>query len=166
MPKTDFSFFRKYIFAYFADPLLKAQLDITGRDVNQRHGYDNKTALHIAAKKNLLEAAKWLINEGADLEAKDNTGWTPLHLAAVFDSVDVARLLISRGAKVNAKSGRGWTPLHQAAFFNKLKVAQLLIDNGADKNIKTDGGEKPIDKAKSFKMFQLLGGQDQSGKRL
>ena len=145
---------------------MDAQLDITGRDVNQRFERYDQTALHIAAEKNLLEAAKWLINEGADLEARDWIGKTPLHRAAMEHSVDVARLLISRGAKVNAKSEGGSTPLHFSAIYNNLKVAQLLIDNGADKNIKDNSGRKPIDKANSSEMIKLLVGQDQSGKRL
>ena len=123
------------------------------------------TALHIAAEKDLLEAAKWLINEGADLEAKDVNGLTPLHRAAWKDSVDVAHLLIDRGAKVNAKENIfGWTPLHWAASWNGLKVAQLLIDNGADKNIKDMVGRKPIEYSKSSQMNALLHGQDGSGK--
>jgi len=132
---------------FIEDPLLEAQLDITGRDINQRNKY-RQTALHIAAGKGLLEAAKWLINEGADLEARDNYNNTPLHYAAHKDSVDVARLLINRGAKVNAKEEDGWTPLHSAASKNFLKVAQLLIDNGADKNITDYFGKKPIDYAR------------------
>jgi len=131
----------------FIEDLLKAQLDITGRDVNYRDE-DNKTALHIAAKKNLLEAAKWLINKGADLEAHDNRGFTPLHYAAGYNSVDVAGLLISRGAKVDAIDRNGRTALHMAAKWNSLKVAQLLINNGANKNIEDKWGEKPIDIAR------------------
>jgi len=126
---------------------LDAQLDITGRDINKRDSI-KRTALHIAAKKDLLEAAKWLINEGADLEANDKDGDTPLIYAAMYDSVDVARLLISRGAKVNAKSGIGWTALHWTAYEDSLKVAQLLIDNRADKYIKDSDGKKPIDYAR------------------
>ena len=146
---------------------MNAQLEQTGRDINQRFGHWNETALHIAAKKDLLEAAKWLINKGADLEAKALGGETPLLWAAWKDSVDVARLLISRGAKVDAKENiNGRTPLHVAAYWNNLKVAQLLIDNGADKNVKDNYGEKPIDYAKSSEMKKLLGGQDGSGKRL
>ena len=152
-----------YIFACLTDPLLDAQLDITGRDVNQRLDGDKKTALHIAGKEDLLEAAKWLINKGADLDAKTTFGEPPLHWAADEDSVDVARLFINRGAKVNAIDVYGWTPLANAAIRNKLKVAQLLIDNGADKNIEDNYGEKPIDKAEFSEMIKLL--LDQSGKR-
>ena len=45
--------------------------------INKRYRIYNRTALHIAARKDLLEAAKWLINKGADLEAKDKYGITP-----------------------------------------------------------------------------------------
>ena len=153
-----------YIFACFTE-VLDAQLEETGRDINKRFERFGETALHIAAEKDLLEAAKWLINKGADLEAKDGFGYTPLHWAAEEDSVDVARLLISRGAKVNAKdSDGGWTPLHLTAERNFLKMAQLLIDNGANKNIRDNKGRKPIDMAYTSEMKALLGGQDRSGK--
>merc|ERR1719192_2325497 len=89
---------------------LDAQLNITGRDINQRHEEHQMTALHIAAEKDLLKAAKWLINKGADLEAKDMDGETPLHYTAKGDSVDVARLLINRGAKVDAQDRLGEHP--------------------------------------------------------
>jgi len=143
------------------EEILEAQLEETGRDVNYRDEY-TQTALHIAAKKDLLEAAKWLINEGADLEAKTGMGRTPLYCAVWMDSMDVARLLISHGANVDAQKGDGWTALHSAAYFNKLQLARLLIDNGADKNIKTISGFKPIDYAGSSKMKALLGSHDGS----
>jgi len=156
------------------EEILEDQLEETGRDVNQRFDRIQKTGLHIAAEKDLLEAAKWLINEGADVNAKNpESGSTPLHYAAREDSVDVARLLISRGANVNAKESDGWTPLHRAAYNNSLKLAQLLIDNGADKNIRDNYGQssrslgqKPIDWARKrgySEMTALLGGQDGSG---
>ena len=39
-----------------------------------------------------------LIELGADIDAKDNSGYTPLYLAAQFDSLDVVNLLIDLGA--------------------------------------------------------------------
>ena len=142
---------------------MDAQLNITGKDVNKRFN-NEMTALHIAAELHLLEAAKWLINKGADLEAKEIVGWTPLHHAATVDAIDVARLLIDRGAKVDAKEKDGLTPLHYAAYGNSLQVARLLIDNGADKNTKISSppsseGKKPIEIARKrghSEMIRLL----------
>jgi len=57
--------------------VLAAQLEETGREINnKRYRIYNTTAFHIAARKDLLEAAKWMINEGADLGAKDKYGIT------------------------------------------------------------------------------------------
>ena len=146
--KTDFFLCLEEVHLCYFTELLDAQLEKTGRDVNQRHGELNETALHIAAQKGLLEAAKWLIVQGADLEATDIGGRTPLYEAAFGDYVDVASLLIDRGAKVDAKNTYGETPLHRSASWNSLKVARLLINKGADKNAENIHGDKPIDYAR------------------
>ena len=67
----------KYISAFFT-VVLDAQLEETGTDINKHYRIYNRTALHIAARKDLLEAAKWLINKGADLGAKGKYGITYL----------------------------------------------------------------------------------------
>merc|ERR1712038_1375989 len=113
------------------DPILDAQLDITGRDVNKR-GYLNKTALHIATEKDLLKAAKWLIKEGADLEAQDKNNNTALHLAARKDSLRVATLLVEEGADVSAKGYYGRTPLHETGYHDSINVAKLLLNKSRD----------------------------------
>jgi len=113
------------------DPILDAQLDITGRDVNKR-GYLNKTALHIATEKDLLKAAKWLIKEGADLEAQDKNNNTALHLAARKHSLRVATLLVEEGADVSAKGYYGRTPLHETGYHDSINVAKLLLNKSRD----------------------------------
>ena len=73
--KKEFFFYRKVHFCFFT--VLDAQLEETGKKINNKYYGDPKeTALHIAARRDLLEAAKWLINKGADLGAKDKYGIT------------------------------------------------------------------------------------------
>ena len=89
-------------------------------------------ALHDAAWNNSLDVATLLIEQGADIEAKDKNDRTPLHVAAESNSLDVATLLIDLGADIEANNEHGETPLHLAAWGDALEVATLLIDLGAD----------------------------------
>ena len=45
-----------------------------------------------------------LIDNGADIEAKDDSGETPLHWAVERGQTETAIALINRGADINAKS--------------------------------------------------------------
>ena len=82
--------------------------------------------IHQAAGDGNIEAVKQHIANGADVNAKDECGWTPLHYA---ETKEIAELLIAKGADVNVKDKRGFTPLHNA---DNKEIAELLIANGAD----------------------------------
>ncbi len=56
-----------------------------------------------------------LIEERADIEAKDDEGRTPLHLAAEKGHEAVAQLLVDKHANIEAMDIDGRTPLHCAA---------------------------------------------------
>lgn len=64
--------------------------------------------------------AKVLIENGADVNAKDNTGVTPLMFASTLDHHAVAKLLIESGSDVNAKDNDGWSALIFAAYNGNL----------------------------------------------
>ena len=42
---------------------------------NKRNGFDFRTALHIAAEKGHIAVTKFLLEHGANLEARDDEGW-------------------------------------------------------------------------------------------
>jgi len=95
--------------------------------------------IHLAAREGNIEAVKQAIDDGADLNAKDNVNMTPLHWAANGGHKEIVELLITNGANVNARTPRmvGWhTPLHDAAAAGHKEVAELLIAEGADVNAK------------------------------
>lgn len=86
---------------------------------------------------------------GADIEAKDDGGWTPLHFAAAFNKDPaVIQALLDAGADIEAKSDRGTTPLHAAANTSAmpavLQVLQVLLDAGADTEAKDNSGWTPL----------------------
>ena len=100
---------------------------------------EKKTALHKASENGHLKMVKVLIHIGAEIEAKDEDGWTPLHFAAFNDKLDVVKYLIKKGSKIHAKDNHQQTALHKA---NNFDIAKLLIQNGATG--KSEGSLKSI----------------------
>ena len=87
---------------------------------------------------------------GADVNAKNNTGWALLHSAAYDGRKEIVELLIAKGADVNVKSADGSggrTPLHFAAYYGHEEIVELLISKGADVNAKRSNGATPLDLA-------------------
>ena len=90
------------------------------------------TALHRAAALCQPSAALWLLENGADANARDGYGATPLIEVASRQCIELARFLIDHGADVNAKTRGGQTALTWAAGFGSLDMIGLLLDSGAE----------------------------------
>ena len=96
-------------------------------------------ALLDAAEKGNIEAVKKTLADGADVNAKDDNGWTPLHWAATSFDKEVSEYLITMGADVNAaETVSGMTPLHFAAAGDQKEIVELLLASGADVNAKDE----------------------------
>ncbi len=80
--------------------------------------------------KNVKEVRRHL-NEGADVNQKDENGQTPLHYAAESGYTEVAQTLIERGARVESRDNEGRSPLHLAAETGYTPMMDLLITKGA-----------------------------------
>ena len=81
-----------------------------GADVNAPDENLNITPLAWSVLHGQTEAARLLIENGADVNIKDDDGSIPLHGAVVFGRADVAKLLIENGANLQARNNDGGTP--------------------------------------------------------
>ena len=104
-----------------------------------------------------LEFGQRLLDCGADVNAQDDTDWTPLYLAAWNGRVDFSEMLLDHGAAINAlTNGDSETPLYSASEMGHVDVVRLLLERGADPNISDVSGKTPSDVASRPEIVQLL----------
>lgn len=88
-------------------------------------------SLQDAAKAGDLEAAKKLLDSGADVNGKDAKGITPLGVAVGFNKVPIIKLFLEKEADVEQTDPRGNTALHYAAG----KLCECDLNESADEQL-------------------------------
>jgi uncharacterized protein len=94
-------------------------------------------------EKGALEAAKLLVDLGADVNAVSTDGWRAVHGAAYTGVNDILQFLVDKGAKLDVRNEWGQTPLSIAegdpnmlvdAFEQRLhpRTAELIRKLGGD----------------------------------
>ena len=91
------------------------------------------TALSFAAREGRLEAARLLLDAGADVNARESNGISPLVMAITNRHTPVAALLLARGADPNAADWWGRTPLWSAVDMRNLDVDSRTFENGVER---------------------------------
>nr|CAH7717792.1 unnamed protein product [Callosobruchus chinensis] len=100
--------------------------------------------LHIAAEKGHIGIVKYLIVNGAEVNAKNENETIPLHIAAEKGHTGIVEFLIENEANVSEKNKDGWTPLHIAAEKGHIGIVKYLIVNGAEVNAKNENETIPL----------------------
>lgn len=93
-----------------------------------------------AVEKNDANKAIKMLNQGAYINAKNQSGATALYLAVQNGNTELVRALLSGHADVNIPNNYGLTALFPAAQKGKTDIVRLLIEKGINVNAKTDTG--------------------------
>lgn len=104
------------------------------------------TALMIASRKGNIPFLKWLLNNGADVNALDNDGQSALYFAVKDGNVALVEELLERKPKLDI--------LHRWSGMTLLQVAQprpaivkLLLDSGANPEFANKSGNTLVNSA-------------------
>ena len=101
----------------------------------------NSTALGAAAHHGRLEAARLLLDGGANPSLADSYGVTPLMAVAEAGQLEVLRLLLAKGVAVDAaQPADGWTAFHCACWNNRVECVEALARAGCDVGLNTKTG--------------------------
>ena len=145
-------------------PVAELLLELGGRvDVRDtRKG----TVLHKAidrCEKGAIDAARFLLERGADINAKRDDLWTPLHLAFHAGKFEAARMLLEHNANANARNDDGQVPLHLLSRWEPQQdegdgsdVAKQLLERGANVNEKDKDDATPLHLASYYKRPEIV----------
>ena len=116
-----------------------------GAQINA-HSYNKRLPIHTAARYGKLNALKYLVEHGADI---DNNwmvmGQTPLFFAISNNNLDCVEYLLSKGANIEATDSTKRTPLMYAMCNLNNKLAEIILRHGANVNaIGLDNRTPPI----------------------
>ncbi|OQV18440.1 Neurogenic locus Notch protein [Hypsibius exemplaris] len=120
------------------------ELLMSGSNLNDVSAVSGETALHYAARHARGVVVKALLENGADVTAKDDEGRTALHAAAAAGSSSVFNVLKTcRKVDWNATTDDGTTPLMLAVRYLWNDIVQAMVNlpevdvNVADKSGRT-----------------------------
>ena len=106
-----------------------------------------------------LEMVRFLLEQGANANAKDNQGTTALIGAAYNGHAEIVKALLAYGADSNAKQYDGQTALMGAAFRGHAEIVKILLADGADVSAARKDGATALTAARTGdnkRIVQLL----------
>jgi cytochrome c len=109
---------------------ITAALD-AGANVNEPDAFT--TLLYYAVSRQHIDAAKLLIDRGADVNAGSKVAGPPLKAAVAKSNIELITLLLAHGADPNVAVG-DQTVLHEAVRRGCLDCVKALVAAGADVN--------------------------------
>lgn len=125
--KNTLAFAIMFVVAQFV-MLIPASLAQTPPSIAQINTYQG---LHKAAHNGDSVTLRQLVEQGSDLEVRDNSGRTPLHVAVFASHDEAVRVLAKAGAKLNALENDAYDIVTIAAVANDFDILALALELGA-----------------------------------
>lgn len=134
---TDLDIFQK---------LLAVGANVNASQTGGKNEIGTTVLHHAVTRKDNAAIVKMIIENGADVQASNETGRTPLLKAAWWGGVEYVTPLLDAGADINHASNFGGTALYEATSTSRdnVDMIRLLISKGANVKAATKKGETPL----------------------
>ncbi|MFT5317575.1 MAG: ankyrin repeat protein [Chlamydiales bacterium] len=116
---------------------------ISLKSIHNQYG-DLDCSMPKAAYKGNMERVKTLLDQGEEVNQKEQKGYTSLHLASLRGKTKIVELLLDRGADINLEAEDGKTALHLASLLGKTSTANVLIEHSANLEAREIAGATPL----------------------
>lgn len=108
--------------------------------IDAKDNKNGQAAIHVAAMLGNFQLVQLLIEQGCEIDLRDNQQRTALHCSVEGDCKDVIEHLVDNKADVNARDAAGATPLIIAASASTPETIGTLLKHGADVTILDNQG--------------------------
>lgn len=88
-------------------------------------------ALLLCLENEHFDLAKAMIDYGAEVDIRNQLGWTPLIWASIKGRFKAVQFLLEHGANVHICNNDGWNAVTGAYFKKRMNVVEVLLENGA-----------------------------------
>lgn len=105
---------------------------------------NSRCALLWASLNGDVERVRRLIDDGVDLNTREDWVDSPLVLAVIGGHSEVTRLLLEEGAEGDIPNRNGRTPLWLAARFGHTSVVKVLLEAGVNAFSRDEWSESPL----------------------
>ncbi|WP_021166582.1 Ankyrin repeat protein [Sporomusa ovata DSM 2662] len=112
---------------------------------------DGFTPLHAASAYGRTPIVRLLLDQGADINARDKDGQTALMKAVWNSHANVVTVLLQRGANITVNDGKGNNSVSMAIIKNDRRVLEALVQAGVtelkdalDKVASVSNSDKPL----------------------
>ena len=89
-------------------------------------------ALRLSAFNGHLDVVKYLVENGADVHASDNAYYIALHISALRGHLNVVKYLVENGTNINTRNITHNNVLHISVKYRHLEIVESLVENGSD----------------------------------
>ncbi len=114
------------------------------------------TPLHIAATAGRVEIIGYLLDRGADIEARTTGGQTPLFQTIPLSAGEAFGHLLEKGANLNARDNEGLHILQFALSWRRPAMVELILSRGFRVEAQGAGMQEMLDAAANIGILSLV----------